>query len=160
MLKSRGQEEVIGFIMIIMLVSIISLVFLAISIRKPNEKLPSNELESFLQASMRYSTDCEISLGRRYDLKDLIVGCGNNEKCSDERLACEILNETFTMIMDESWKAGEDNPVKAYSIVIIDAGNVTLVNIEKGKETGSKVYSDVRIPAFAGDIRIEMEIDS
>ncbi len=157
--SKRSQEEIVGFVLIILLVTIIALVFLVINIRKPAEKLPSNELESFLQASMRYSTECFITSERRYDLKDLIVSCNDNERCMNNKTSCEMLNETIIRILDESWKPGKDNPVKSYKLRIYE-NNLTMLRLKNGNCTGMITFSGYNIPVYSGDIITELEICS
>ena len=46
--SKKAQEEMIGFVLIIVLVAVIALVFLAISIRKPAEIRDKKEIQNFL----------------------------------------------------------------------------------------------------------------
>src|SRR3989338_7985995 len=55
----RSQEEMVGFALIIILVSIILLVFLAFSLSKSKtESTESYEVNSFLQSTLQYTTAC------------------------------------------------------------------------------------------------------
>ncbi|MBI2057207.1 hypothetical protein HYT91_03060 [Candidatus Pacearchaeota archaeon] len=65
-----GQEEMVGFALIIILVSVILLVFLAFSLNKPKtEATESYEVNSFLQSSLQYTSSCQTSNPARL-LKD------------------------------------------------------------------------------------------
>jgi len=159
--SKKGQEEIIGFVLIVLLVTVIAIVFLAISIRKPSERLPSAELESFLQASMRVSTDCSISAERIYSFKDVIVSCGeSNEKCLNNKTACETLNETASSLLNKAWNVCTDCPTKAYKFSVLDENNRTLASINQGNCSGTRTYSQVPLPSFSGKIMIELEICS
>ena len=58
--EKKGQEEMVGFALILILVAIIVLVFIGFSIRSPEkESVESYEVESFLQSMLQYTTECE-----------------------------------------------------------------------------------------------------
>ena len=159
--NKKAQEEIVGFVLIILLVTIIALVFLGISIRKPVEKLPSSELESFLQASMRYSTDCLVSPERRYNLKDVIVSCAEiNEMCLNGKSACQTLNETADVLLREGWNVCGDCPIKEYKFRVWEGNNRTLMTIKGGNCTGDRVFSQVFLHSYSGKITADLEICS
>jgi len=58
--SKKGQEEMIGFALIIIIVAVILLVFLAVSLKNSNkETLGVNEVDSFIQSFLSYTTDCK-----------------------------------------------------------------------------------------------------
>ena len=137
--KKQAQEEMVGFAMIIILVSVILLVFLAFSLNKPKtEATESYEVNSFLQSTLQYTTTCQASSGieKNYDIQHLIFECELGKKCSNEKDTCEILNETLTDILKESWPTGEDRPNKGYEL-IINSGEEIILNIQKGNLTNN-----------------------
>jgi hypothetical protein len=161
MRKNRAQEEMVGFVLIVILIAIIGLVFLAINLSKKPEKVRSKELESFIQASMRYSSECFSRPEIRYDLKDLISACYSKETCLNNRTACNVLNETLTGILRSSFKPGEEMPVKAYIFEAFDReANKTIIRLEEGRCTGTISASDISIPALAGNLNAQIEICS
>jgi len=156
--SKRSQEEIVGFVLIVVLVTIIALIFLAISIRKAPETSQSSEVEAFMQSAMKYSTDCYSSAEARYDLKDLIKACYESRKCLDGREACRALNSTVSGMLDNSWKPGADNPVKAYRFKIYNIKtNKTIINMRNGNCIGNIAGTPILIPT---DIRAELEICS
>lgn len=154
--KNKSQEEMVGFVLIVILVSIIALVFLAISINKKTTKLPSSEIESFFQSAMRYSTDCYSSMERRYDIRDLIKACYNSEMCLNGT-ACEELNKTLSNMLKESWKIGKERPVKYYQLNIYDKTNKTIIKLREGNCTG--IISGTRV-LVSEEISAEFDICS
>ena len=157
-ITKKSQEEMVGFVLIVVLVTIIALVFLAINLRKTPEKLESLELSSFLQSAMKYSTDCYSSAELRENVKDLIKSCYDNDACIDGRMTCDVLNETLYDIIKEGFKPGEKNPVKSSGLKIYDSRtNKTILNIKQGICLGTKSGSSVLIPS---NIKVEIEICS
>ena len=134
--NKKGQEEMIGFALIIILVSVILLVFLAFSLNKPKTEIESYEVNSFLQATLQYTTNCQTSLGNKKfnTLQDLVFECDLKNKCSNEEDTCKILNETLTDLLDESWPTGEDRPNKGYELTINTQENLIL-SIQEGNLT-------------------------
>lgn len=160
-MNKQSQEEILGFVLIILLVVVIAVVFLAINLRKPAEKLPSLELESFLQSSMRVSSDCYVSAERNYNLKDLIVSCSeNNDKCLNGKTACESLNETSLKLLKNGWNPGEENPTKAYRFKVFGGNNDTMLSLKEGNCTGTRTFSYVFLYAYSGKVTTELEICS
>jgi len=133
--NKKAQEEMIGFGLIIVVVAVILLVFLGFSLRKPQtEQVESYEVESFIQASLQYTTDCRDNLGYR-SIQSLIFDCYNREKCLDERESCDVLEFNLREITEESWKI-ENRVIKGYELKII-SDNEELLLIKQGNSTGN-----------------------
>jgi hypothetical protein len=157
-IRKNGQEEAVGFVLIIILVVVIAVVFLVISVKKNFERVQSKDVESFLQASMKYSTDCYSSPEIRYTLKEMFAACRINEKCLDDRMACDVLNSTFSSILKASWRPSKESPSKAYMFKSLQ-NNKTILKLTEGNCTGAKMGSSMLIPSDdAGDIHIELDI--
>src|SRR3989344_2056802 len=97
--SKRSQEEMVGFVAIIVLVSVIALVFIAISLRKGEVK-QGKEIENFLHSAL-LETSC-ITNYTNYELRDIIVSCEKNEECNNEN-ACNILNKTINRLINLSF---------------------------------------------------------
>ena len=137
--NKKAQEEIIGFALIIILVSVILLVFLAFSLNKSKtEAIESYEVNSFLQATLQYTTTCQESSGVEgfYTIQNLVFGCDLKERCSDEKDTCKALNETLTDILKESWPTGEDRPNKGYELMI-NIGEESILDIQEGNLTNN-----------------------
>jgi hypothetical protein len=129
-----GQEEFVGFAVIIIIVAVVLLIFLSISLRTPQkDSVESYEVESFLQAMLQYTTDCEDNLGR-LDLQKIIFNCHQGEICLDGRSSCEVLSKSTSEIIETSWKK-EDGPISGYLFNILKEEE-NFLNISWGKETG------------------------
>lgn len=150
--RKRGQEEIVGFVAIVLIVSFIFLIFLGISLRKgPEFRKESKDVSMFLESAMEYTTDCADGYEPNYmSLRRAIKGCYEGKKCAgtDEgREACEIANETLKEMIDLSWQVGGEMAIKGYifnseyglnfssgekdaeKILIIKSGNCSSGNI-------------------------------
>lgn len=155
--KRKSQEEMVGFVLIIVLVAVIALVFLSIGVLNKGEIKQDKEIENFLQSSLFYTTSCYKSEEIAYNLKDLIKACFNNEKCLDNRDSCNVLNETLAGLIAKSWKISEESEEKAYILKVYQKDNI-LINLNEGKETEKENAAKVAIYAARDNIYLEMGI--
>ena len=118
--NKHAQHETMGFVLIVVIVSIIGLVFLSLSLgRGGGGKQSSIEISNLLESSMYYTTDCAVSFIPQYKSgQDLIKSCYKNERCLNEKMACDVLNETMKEIIDDSLNVCEDCVNKAYKLNI------------------------------------------
>ncbi len=132
--NKKAQEEMVGFGLIIIIVAVILLVFLGFSLRnQQKESVEDYEINSFIQAFLQYTTDCEDNL-EYLSIQKLIFDCKNSEKCLDGRDSCEVLNSTLIEIIEESWEVGEDRPIKGYELRI-SSDEAEILFLEKGNIT-------------------------
>lgn len=110
MKQKHSQQEIIGFVLIVVIVSIIGVIFLSFMIGRgePSEQT-SIKVSNLLEASMYYTTDCAVGFIPQYkDGQDLIKACWNDDTCLDERTACEALNKTLKEIIDQGLEVCDD----------------------------------------------------
>jgi hypothetical protein len=140
--KKRGQEEMVGFALIVIVVVVILVVFLAISLRKgEREPIESYKVGGFINSLLQYHTSCEDRVQKFIPVRDLIYWCEDNELCLNGDNSCDVLEDTLKGILDASWRVGEDTPVKGYvfSITIDEAGDWTDADV--AFEAGNKTYN-------------------
>lgn len=157
-IRKRAQEEIVGFVLIVVIVSIIFLVFLGIFIRQsPNElQKESREVYQFLESSMEYTTSCAISYEPAYSkLGELIRDCYSGSLCTSGKQACVVLNETLVGVLDSSWKVGPERAIKGYIFNATYSTNTTqqsILAISRGNCSFNRQGSEYLIPAFPGTI--------
>ncbi len=175
----KAQQEIVGFVLIVVIVVVIGLFLLVFYLRQPAVEHKSLDIQNFLQASMKYTTECAESI-EPLSLEDLIKSCYKNERCLNEKIACDILNDTLSEITHESWLTSPQKPVNAYSILTYyeesslleketserkeedeEAGKFVKQEILSLKEdncTGTKTGAQHLISNYPGKIIINMEI--
>jgi hypothetical protein len=132
----KAQEEMVGFVVIIVLISVILLVLLSFMLRSPQIEAVNNyEVESFIQASLQYTSDCENQI-EFLSVENLIVYCEEGETCLDGRDTCEVLNETLKGAIENSWNVKEGSAVKGYKLKIMLNKKEKLA-LSEGNETKS-----------------------
>src|SRR3990167_8315955 len=132
----KGQEEMVGFVLIIVLVMIIILVFVAFSLRKGSSKaVESFEVDSFIQAIKQFTTDCAIGTETKYrSIDQLASNCQTGDKCYDGRDSCDVLEADLRALLNKGWSSQDRGAIKGYYL-IIKTDNKIIVNITEGNTT-------------------------
>lgn len=135
-----GQEEMVGFALIIIIVAVILLIFLSLSLHDSGkDEVEDYEVRNFLQALSHYTTDCKNNL-EYFSIKKLIFRCIKEEKCLDGRETCKVLDENLQSILEGSWKTNGSSPTKGYKLEII-VNEELFKEFQQGNLTGnSKGY--------------------
>ena len=134
--NKSGQEEMVGFALIIILVAVILLIFLGFALRSPQKESVENyEVNSFIQGFLQYTSDCRDNL-EYLSIQKLIFDCNDHEMCLDGRNTCDVLNSTLTGIVEESWKIEGDRPIKGYELKI-SSNEEEILLIKNGNLTGN-----------------------
>jgi len=156
-----AQEEMVGFVLIVVIVMIGLLVFLVISLRKsPEQSLQSKEIENLLSSLLKHTTECAIVYEPDYDdIRDLIKSCYQNKKCTNlNRNACGYLNETLNNIMPVLYETHGD--VNAYKLEIVHqdsaGGKDNLLVFDYGNCTGKTIWAQEKISVDEGNINVKL----
>lgn len=135
MKKIKGQEEMVGFALIVIIVAVILVVIIGLSLnRGQKEAVQSYEAESFMQAALQYTSECSIN--EYLSVKELISSCNTNDICDDGKKTCDILNSTLKSIVKESWDIGAESPYKGYEM-ILETEQGRILNISRGNFTNN-----------------------
>ena len=147
-----GQEEIVGFAVIIIIMAVIILFFLVFYLRGERESVESYEANSFIQAFLHYTTNCE-NYRESLSVQKLIFECERDFVCLDGRNSCGVLNSTLKGIVEESWKTGGNYPVKGYELNITTSQK-ELIYFKEGNVSAS--YSGAKQDFLSGGIKVEI----
>lgn len=129
--NKKAQEEMVGFVLIIVIVAVIVLIFLGFSLKQDNEMfLDSKETGNFVNSMLQYTTSCKDNYDY-FSVSELIKECYDNQKCLDGRDTCEVLETTIENLVVSSW--GGKNEVKGYEINI--SSDKELIYVLEGNKT-------------------------
>ena len=134
MTSKKGQEEMVGFAIIMVIIAVIIIILLSFMLNfSEDETIENYEIENFLQAVLQYTTNCE-SRADYLSLQELITYCREGKDCLNEEDPCKMLNETLIEIMGASWNVNENSAVRGYlfkvtvgdgEMFVLRMGNVT-----------------------------------
>jgi len=146
MIKTKkAQEEIVGFALIIIIVSVILVIFLGFSLRdQEKDEVESYEVESFIQSFLHYTTECRDNFDF-LSIQELISDCDNNKLCLGGIETCVVLNETLKGITEESWKTGPERPVKGY-VLKINGLNKKILEFKEGNISGNSKGAPQYLP--------------
>ena len=101
MRKNKGQQEIVGFMIIVVLVIIVGVVFLGVFLRQDNKVVTDDaEMENFLVSSLRYTSDCYRNEETKFKtLGELMSDCYKSRTCSNGKNACEVLNKNYADVL-------------------------------------------------------------
>jgi len=125
--RKKGQEEMVGFVLIIVLVAIIGVIFLSISLRTSGSSVgeESDKIGSLIGALAQVTTKCEIPEAHYQDVGDLIDKCNEGKSCSScdglecgSGSACDVLKNTLEGSLKTSYAVGEGSYVRYYNLSI------------------------------------------
>lgn len=142
-MRKRGQEEMVGFVLIIILTAIIFVILLGISLRKPAAPIEREnaELESFTQAMLGVTSSCVLGYAGNYQsLRDVILACNDGKICLSGENSCTVLEEEVRGLMDVGWKVSEDRVIKGY-YAMVQLGSGEVINVTKGNQTKNSLGS-------------------
>lgn len=133
--SKKGQEEIVGFALIIIIVAVIMLIFVSFAIRNKDKgkAVESYKVESFIQAFLPYTTDCRNEHGY-LSIKELIPSCEREENCLDDRKTCDVLESNLKEIVKESWDVKEGGSIAGYEIIVYSASK-EILNVKEGNVT-------------------------
>jgi len=161
----KGQEEIVGFIVIVVIVMIIGMVVLGISLRKTTTVETSKKYDNYLSAMMGYTTDCTSSNGiKEYNVEEILKECLNKRTCSDGKESCEVLNKTISEMLRATNPISEESITSSYKFRAMYIMNTTentgeeIMTIEVGECKGISQGTSKSTSSIPGIIRIELEI--
>jgi cell division protein FtsX len=155
MKNKKGQEEMVGFVLIVVLVSVILLILVAFMLLKTNEtSVESYEAESFLQALLQHTTNCE-NVYEEMSIRETIFSCINNQECINEKDSCKILEETIKNLIETSWSTKE-RPIKGFFLEILSGD--TKITLQDGNFTGNSRTASQYLTRAGNEIEIKFSI--
>jgi len=160
-MKDRGQQEMVGFVLIVILVVVGLMVFLVISIRSGDDEVKSVGVENMLNALMKQTTDCAVVYVPDYDdFEDLFKSCHQGDQCSNLGVdACDYLNESLRVVLDGMFAT--ETTVDAYQIdffVKDDEGQSGLLRIFGGNCTGTVTSAQRSVISHSDSLVIRLKI--
>lgn len=112
---NRGQQEMVGFILIIVMVVIGLMVFLVISLKKPQAEVESAQAKNILSSVLRTTSDCIVNEPDRESIRDLFRRCYDGRDCMNLNLkACNYLNKTLSGLLKSA--VATEPVIEAYEL--------------------------------------------
>jgi hypothetical protein len=158
MSNKKGQEEMAGFVAIVVLVSIIGLVMLGIILRNKPAESNSPEVYQLLESTMEVTVNC--SLGQETTrIRDLFESCHKGELCSNGDEVCTILKDTLAGTIENGLYRGNQSNVKyILEARFISSSSSSIIILQKGNCSQNSVGALYPLPANLGRIDVKLDL--
>lgn len=160
--NKKTQQEMIGFILIVVLVVIGLMVFIVISLKNQEEPNDSLQIKNLLSSILKYTTTCAIVYEPDYDnVRALIKSCYSGDRCKNlDKDACDYLNSTMNSILGDLMKT--EAGFNAYKLEVFEEkeGVETdrMISVIDGKCNGTIDGAFESIKVDARKVRIGLEV--
>ena len=126
----KAQEEIVGFVLIVVLVAVVFIIFLGILIRQPDSGLAqSMDVQLFLESTFLYTSNCSLDYEPHFaTLQTLTRTCFREPEkiCTSGKHACEVVSTTLEDLIQTTWSIGEERAFSGYVLNISYQMNVSL----------------------------------
>jgi hypothetical protein len=168
--NKKAQSETVGFVLIIIIVTIMMLTFLYFILMSNKGTLTTSTDMSYLLSSFRvYTTNCSTTFIPIYLTgEDLIKENYTNpsEKCLDGRTVSEALQDTLKEVIGKTLDVGDEKPIKSYLITVkyfvkgSKEENITQFYMKEGSMVNcSERYGGYSIiPASPGSLDLRLQV--
>ncbi|HLC53187.1 MAG TPA: hypothetical protein VJK03_01470 [Candidatus Nanoarchaeia archaeon] len=152
----RGQEEVTGFIMIVIVVAVIGVIVLSLALRDTGHvQTSSSEVSQFLESVIYTTTSCSVQPPAFLSVAELMIACRSTplQQCGEQGV-CNALNSTLHAIIAASMKTGNERALKGQKLAVDyrpRIGNAeSLLQITAGNCSRDSVGGDYVLPDTRG----------
>lgn len=120
-INKKAQEEMVGFVLIMLIVAIIFLVFLGLYLRGASQESTkdSKDVTAFLEAVTKTTTNCSSAGGIHYTAAALIPRALTGQSCSGGVSSEDALRDLLENTIEEMWHFNPDSPTKGYLLEIL-----------------------------------------
>ena len=154
----KGQQEIVGFVLIVVLVVVGLMVFLVISLRDSPVDDDSVSVGNVLDAVMKHTTECAIVYEPDYDnFEDLFKSCYSGDNCKNLGMsACDYLNESLRSVLGDLMVS--DASVGSYELDFFVNDGEGLLRISVGNCSGSVSAAQRKIISGSDSLVIRMKV--
>ena len=159
--NKKGQQEMVGFVLIVVVVMIGLMVFLVFSLRDSPSEENNVEVDNMLAAIMTHTTECAIPVAPYYqDFQDLFKLAYEGVDCSGVNLpALEYLEYILPNILEDLMATEARVSAYQFDYSIADEEELEgVIQIEEGECEGEVIGAQRKIDAGDVDLIIRLRI--
>jgi hypothetical protein len=138
-----AQQEMVGFVLIVIIVVVGLMIFLLFSLRSSGEK-NSVEVENMLSSILKMTTDCATVFEPEYDnYEDLFKSCYENKRCANlGEDSCDYLNSSLRKVFEELVKG--ESTIGAFQLDFFTNEGANILRVVNGNCSNSLTSSSQR----------------
>ncbi|MFA5061142.1 MAG: hypothetical protein WC494_02415 [Candidatus Pacearchaeota archaeon] len=137
-MNKKAQQEMVGFVLIVVVVVVGLMIYLVISLKSEGGERTSVQADNILDSIMKMTTECAPVFEPDYDdYEELFGSCYANEVCSNlnNKKACDYLNESLSDVLEGIIKSEAEINYYKFELFVKDGAG--LLEIKQGNCTGS-----------------------
>ena len=164
----RGQEEIVGFMVVVVLVALIGVGFLGFMFahKQTNPQTSSTEVSQVMESIIGYTGNCSIgSEGYDRAIGRNIAACASDSgtTCVSGENVCDYANRSISNIMDAAYNIQNGSATKGYQFeVMYQNSSSDIMNVSEGVCSGSYKADEIPLPysslSGTGAVRITLKI--
>lgn len=120
--ERQGQEEIVGFVVVVVLVAVIALVVLGLALRHPSLQgnAESADIAHFLESVFAMTSECTLRGQYHASMGEVANACATDskQKCAEGTEACAVLNRTLAAAIAAAWNVNNASAVQGYVLSI------------------------------------------
>ncbi len=125
----KAQEEIAGFVVIVVLVSILFVIFLGLNLNKQTStEKESKELSSYLDSLKEFTTNCTLDNRNYANIGEILSYCFKKKSCTPNEDSCGVLNSTLKEIFRATMPFGQDYNLKGYKFEAVYSSKTLRLN--------------------------------
>jgi hypothetical protein len=135
-MNKKAQQEIVGFVLIVVLVIVGLMVYLVISLRESPVEKTNIQAGNILDSIMKMTTECAVIFEPDFDnYGELFGSCYSGETCRNlNKKACEYLNESLKDVLDDLMKS--EATINYYKFELFEKDGEGILEIKWGNCTG------------------------
>lgn len=157
-MNKKAQQEIVGFVLIVVLVVVGLMAYLTISLRGPPENDESPEVENILNALMKHTTDCALFSAPHYeDYEDLFRSAYQGESCNNlDETALDYLNQSIREVLRDMMIT--EARIKGYEFQFFEEDGAGILMFSEGNTSRGSINSAQRsLVSVSDDIVIRLK---
>ncbi|MEK6889333.1 MAG: hypothetical protein AABW80_04470 [Nanoarchaeota archaeon] len=168
--NKKGQEEMVGFALIVIIVAVVGVVLLGFALRNPGEssEASSVEVNQFLESLAHVTSDCDYNSRNDFaSMEELARECYTNpaDTCTgSEENVCNALNESLKGIISKGLDIGTEKYYEGFEMNIgfepkeVGEEEVEIISLKEGSCEGRKVGGEYLISSSRARGSIAMNL--
>ncbi|UCD20646.1 MAG: hypothetical protein JSW08_02625 [archaeon] len=165
-MKRKGQEETMGFVIIILILVVVGVVFLGFALNKGAKDVDPHkkQVEDLMQSMLLFTTDCEVA-GDTLNVRELIRECERipDKDCANQVNVCDKRNEIMEDLLDNTLGQGivagvENAFIQGFTLDFNSSVYTVPSIIERGNLSGNYFSAYVPIPVGAYQEDVELSL--
>ena len=120
--ENKGQEEILGFVVVVVFVAVIALVVLGFALQSDSQQTggESSDIAHFLESTFAMTSECTLRVPHHASVGEVASVCVADSKriCEEGEQACAVLNRTLSKTIAAAWDMSNASAIQGYTLTL------------------------------------------